>query len=126
MRKAWGAALCVTLLCAFPAQAAAEDEATLDRYARATWKSFVAMTDSATGLPTDKLERDRTRSVQTSTTNIGAYMWSAVAAERLGIIGHDELCRAAGADDRDARADGAPSRPRASTTTGTTTAPAPS
>ena len=29
--------------------------------------------------------------MQTSTTNIGAYMWSAVAAERLGIIGHAEL-----------------------------------
>ena len=31
--------------------------------------------------------------MQTSTTNIGAYMWSAVAAERLGIISHRELVR---------------------------------
>jgi hypothetical protein len=62
----------------------------LDRYARATWASFEAMTDSRTGLPTDKLERDGTRSRQTSTTNIGAYMWSAVVAERLGIIGRRE------------------------------------
>ena len=31
------------------------------------------------------------RSVQTSTTNIGAYMWSAVAAERLGFIHNAEL-----------------------------------
>ena len=29
--------------------------------------------------------------MQTSTTNIGAYLWSAVAAERLGIIGRREL-----------------------------------
>ena len=49
------------------------------------------MTDDRTGFPTDKLERDGTRSVQTSTTNIGAYMWSAVVAERLGIIGRSEL-----------------------------------
>jgi hypothetical protein len=33
-----------------------------------------------------RLESDGTTSVQTSTTNIGAYMWSAVAAERLGFI----------------------------------------
>ena len=29
--------------------------------------------------------------MQTSTTNIGAYMWSAVVAERLGIISRSEL-----------------------------------
>ena len=92
MRKALSAALaCVAVLCAQPAQAATDGEATLDRYARATWASFDAMTDPASGLPTDQLFADGTRSVQTSTTNIGAYMWSAVAAERLGIIGHAEL-----------------------------------
>jgi hypothetical protein len=64
--------------------------APLDRYARNTWASFVAMTDPATGLPTDRLRDDGTRSRQTSITNIGAYMWSAVAAERLGIISHAE------------------------------------
>ena len=37
------------------------------------------------------LEGNGGRSVQTSTTNIGAYLWSAVAAERLGIIGRAEL-----------------------------------
>jgi hypothetical protein len=63
----------------------------LDRYARDTWASFAAMTDAATGLPTDRLRDDGTRSRQTSITDIGAYMWSAVAAERLGIIGHAEL-----------------------------------
>jgi Putative glucoamylase/RTX calcium-binding nonapeptide repeat (4 copies)/Protein of unknown function (DUF3131) len=49
------------------------------------------MTDEDSGLPTDLLGADGTRAVQTSTTNIGAYMWSAVAAERLGIIGYGEL-----------------------------------
>ena len=66
------------------------------------------------------------RSVQTSTTNIGAYLWSAVAAERLGIIGHAELVARADADADDARADGAPRARAASSTTGTTTATAPS
>ena len=49
------------------------------------------MTDERSGLPADILNADGTRSVQTSTTNIGAYMWSAVAAERLGIIKKREL-----------------------------------
>src|SRR4030095_2026972 len=40
---------------------------TLYRYARDTWASFVAMTDPNTGLPTDSLGVDGTRSVQTST-----------------------------------------------------------
>ena len=39
------------------------------------------MTDETTGLPTDLLHGDGSRDIQTSTTNIGAYMWSAVAAE---------------------------------------------
>ncbi|RIQ11220.1 glucoamylase family protein [Jiangella rhizosphaerae] len=69
----------------------ADDRATLMRYAEDTWASFVAMTDEASGLPADKLKADGTRSAQTSTTNIGAYMWSAVVAEELGIIGRDEL-----------------------------------
>jgi hypothetical protein len=66
------------------------DRQTLLGYARTTWASFVAMTDPATGLPADSLEADGSASVQTSTTNIGAYMWSTVVAERLGIIRHRE------------------------------------
>jgi Putative glucoamylase/Protein of unknown function (DUF3131)/RTX calcium-binding nonapeptide repeat (4 copies) len=62
----------------------------LHGYAVDTWESFVAMTDPESGLPTDILREDGTRSVQTSTTNIGAYLWSTVGAERLGIIDHDE------------------------------------
>jgi hypothetical protein len=64
--------------------------ATLLGYAKDTWASFVAMTDETSGLPADALNADGTASVQTSTTNIGAYMWSTVVAERLGIIGHAE------------------------------------
>ncbi|WP_116952088.1 glucoamylase family protein [Jiangella endophytica] len=68
-----------------------DDRATLQRYAEGTWASFVAMTDEASGMPADKLKADGTASAQTSTTNIGAYLWSAVVAEELGIIGRDEL-----------------------------------
>jgi hypothetical protein len=63
---------------------------TLERYARDTWASFVAMTDEETGLPADRLHIDGTRSVQTSTTNIGAYMWSTLVAEALGFVSHGE------------------------------------
>jgi Protein of unknown function (DUF3131) len=92
MRNAPGAAgVLVALLLAPAAQGAVDDRTTLERYAGATWSSLAAMTDPESGLPTDVLSADGTRAAQTSTTNIGAYMWSAVAAERLGIIGHDEL-----------------------------------
>ena len=66
------------------------------------------------------------RSVQTSTTNIGAYMWSAVAAERLGIIAHAELVARADADARRRSSAWSATRRAASSTTGTTTATAPS
>jgi hypothetical protein len=63
----------------------------LREYAKGTWASFAAMTDKRSGLPADILNADGTTSVQTSTTNIGAYMWSAVAAEELGFISKKEL-----------------------------------
>jgi hypothetical protein len=87
------AAAIAAALVAQPAAASAggDDTRALERYASGTWASFAAMTDERTGLPADILEADGTRSVQTSTTNIGAYMWSAVVAERLGIIGRGEL-----------------------------------
>jgi hypothetical protein len=87
-------ALLATLLAAGPA--AARDRAArsdLRDYAKGTWASFVAMTDRQSGLPADTLNRDGSTSVQTSTTNIGAYMWSAVAARRLGIISERRLVR---------------------------------
>jgi Protein of unknown function (DUF3131) len=88
-----GAALIGALAAAVPAAVAAEPRDarhTLERYARDTWASFVAMTDETTGLPADRLHLDGTRSVQTSITNIGAYLWSTLVAEALGFVSHDE------------------------------------
>ena len=81
------------------------------------------MTDEQTGLPADFVKFDGTRSTPTSPTNIGAYLWSAVAAERLGIIGHRETVARLTPHVGDARADGARAT-AASTSTGTTSAPA--
>jgi hypothetical protein len=67
------------------------DRQQLREYAQRTWASMAAMTDPGSGLPADILEADGSTSVQTSTTNIGAYLWSAVAARRLGIIDRREL-----------------------------------
>jgi Putative glucoamylase/Protein of unknown function (DUF3131) len=80
--------LAALLVNAAPARA---DDGQLMRYARATWASLAAMTDARSGLPADSLNADGSTSAQTSTTNIGAYMWSAVAAQRLGIISRREL-----------------------------------
>src|SRR3954466_6645084 len=80
-----GVAATVLLLWAAPAQASVRD------YAHDTWASFEAMTGAGSGLPADYLNADGTSSVQTSTTNIGAYMWSAVVARRVGVIGEREL-----------------------------------
>lgn len=103
MRKRIALALSAALLTAVAPSAVASTEpapasgdaesadATLERYAADTWESFVAMTDAGSGLPADRLNIDGEVSIQTSTTNIGAYMWSAVVAEELGIIDHDEL-----------------------------------
>ena len=63
----------------------------LERYARDTWTSLDAMTDEATGLPSDNIEGDLTgASAYTSPTNIGGYLWSTVTARDLGIISADE------------------------------------
>jgi hypothetical protein len=63
----------------------------LVRYAADTWRSMVAMTDPQSGLPADVLNSDGSTSVQTSTTNIGAYLWSAYVAQRLGFITKREM-----------------------------------
>jgi hypothetical protein len=92
-----GLALMLIAASVLPASAGAagrglkqSERATLLDYARTTWASFVAMTDEESGLPADSLKFDGTRSVQTSTTNIGAYLWSTLVAEELGIISHRE------------------------------------
>src|SRR4051794_24990242 len=86
-------AVLLSLLLAAPAAARDRDRGDLHEYAKRTWSSFVAMTDRDSGLPADILNSDGSTSVQTSTTNIGAYMWSAVAARRLGIISRRTLVR---------------------------------
>ena len=73
-----------------PGAPASASEGVLERYAADTWRSFDAMTDPQSGLPADILAADGTRSVQTSTTNIGAYMWSTLVARELGIVGRRE------------------------------------
>ncbi|HMJ37440.1 MAG TPA: glucoamylase family protein [Baekduia sp.] len=103
-RSAWGcAAAAATALAlalgAAPAGAAAgghggssgDGAPDLQRYAAGTWRSFEAMTDPASGLPADVLNADGTTSVQTSTTNIGAYLWSAYVAQRLGFLDRPEM-----------------------------------
>ena len=103
------AALCVAM--ALPAGASAMapgDRGSLREYAEATWRSFDAMTDHQSGLPADILHADGTAEPQTSTTNIGAYMWSAIGAERLGIIGRRELVPSPAGDADDPRGHGAP------------------
>ncbi|MHB1472904.1 MAG: glucoamylase family protein [Dermatophilaceae bacterium] len=71
------------------------DRGTIQRWARDTWASLVAMTDPRTGLPADNISGplgSPTRSGYTSPTNIGGYMWSTVVARELGIISVGE-CR---------------------------------
>ena len=63
---------------------------TLLDYARTTYASLVAMTNPVTGLPADRMSFVGVPSVETSTTNIGGYMWSTVVAEKLKIISHAE------------------------------------
>ena len=69
------------------------DRQVLLGYARDTWTSMVAMTDPATGLPTDNMTGPVTAPVRagfTSPTNIGGYLWSTVVARDTGIIGRTE------------------------------------
>ena len=64
---------------------------TLRSYAADTWKSMAAMTNPATGLVADNIRGDLSGpSTYTSPTNIGGYMWSAVVADKLGIITRKE------------------------------------
>src|SRR3954451_25374468 len=86
-RRIAGLGLLVVLLAAAPAQAKTDP---LERYAGGTWASMVAMTDEQTGLPADFIDKQGVRSTPTSPTTIGAYLWSAVAAEGLVLIGHPE------------------------------------
>lgn len=66
------------------------------RWAADTWTSMTAMTDPGTGLVADNIDsRLRARSGYTSPTNVGGYLWSTLAALRLGLIGRREAERRA-------------------------------
>ena len=73
----------------------ADERATLLRYAKDTWRSFERLTQPS-GLPADCLPSDGTGwgspSMLTTPTDIAAYLWSVLAAERLKLIGPEE-CR---------------------------------
>jgi len=76
------------------------DRTLLLRWAADTWRSFEAMTDPDTGLPTDSIAASldpATRSGYTSPTNIGGLLWCTVAARDLGLVdadeAHDRLAR---------------------------------
>src|SRR4051794_22200862 len=91
-RRAGGlAAVVLAVLTLAPVALAGGPQRDLQRYARDTWASMAAMTDPRSGLPADSLAADGSTSVQTSTTNIGAYLWSTWTAERLGIISRAEM-----------------------------------
>jgi hypothetical protein len=66
------------------------DTELLTRVAADTWQSIEAMADAGTGLPADNigagLDPDEPEPY-TSPTNIGALLWSAIAARRLGVAG---------------------------------------
>src|SRR4051794_9995938 len=89
-RRAITVAALAMLLAVAPAGVA---QAGLRQYAARTWASMAAMVDTPSGLPADVLNRDGSTSVQTSPTDVGAYMWSAVAARRLGLISRRDLRR---------------------------------
>jgi hypothetical protein len=58
-------------------------------YLKDTWRSFEAMVDPRTGLPSDNVAGSldpASRSGYTSPTNIGAYLWATVVARDTGLI----------------------------------------
>jgi hypothetical protein len=87
------AALTLTVTPAVAEARPTTTEATLERYARATWHSFVKLVEPRTGLPADNIGgrlRPGTRSGFTSPTNIGMYLWATLAARDLGVIDGQE------------------------------------
>ncbi len=74
-------------------QAQQPTDRVLRRYLRDTWRSFAAMVVPRTGMPTDNVGGDLapgSRADYTSPTNIGAYLWSTVAARDTGLIDRRE------------------------------------
>ena len=70
-----------------------DERATLFQYAKDTWRGFDKLL-LPSGLPADGLRRDgegwTAPWMQTSPTDIAAYLWSVLAAERLHLISATE------------------------------------
>ncbi len=102
----------------------ARDREVLLGYARDTWTSVAAMADGGE-LPVNGLRHlingSWEPSPKTTPTDIASYLWSVLAAERLKIIGTEEAHRRL---DRTLQAVGASSASTASSTSGSTPAPA--
>lgn len=73
---------------------ALSDQELLREIARRTWDFLAHATDKYTGLPLDRVDIEGVSRVDdyTSTTNIGLYIASCVAAEKMGFIVRDEMC----------------------------------
>ena len=86
--------LALALPLAAPAAASSSaDRRVLQRYAADTWKSFELLLDPSTGLPSDNVSAAGERSRYTSPTNVGAYLWSTLAARDAGIISPSQARR---------------------------------
>jgi Putative glucoamylase/Protein of unknown function (DUF3131) len=84
-----GAVVASLVLPSGPAVAAGPMDSVLRTYTADTWRSMAAMADPGTGLVADNIGGDlspASRAEYTSPTNIGAYIWSAVAARKTGLI----------------------------------------
>jgi hypothetical protein len=80
-------ALVPSLAQADPRKQPPDQRRVLLSYASDTWRSFEAMVDPGTGLPADNINAvTGERARYTSPTNIGAYLWSTLAARDLGLI----------------------------------------
>jgi len=64
----------------------AAQRATLEGYARDTWRFYGADVDPGTHLPLDNLGPGAARGTYTSAANVGVYLWAVVAAHDLGLI----------------------------------------
>ena len=86
--------LALALALAAPAAATPSgDRRVLQGYAADTWRSFELLLDPATGLPSDNVSAAGERSRYTSPTNVGAYLWSTLAARDAGIISPSQARR---------------------------------
>jgi hypothetical protein len=74
----------------------AEEQATLQRYARDTWRAFDTLVQPS-GLPADLIRRDEagawSPSIHTSPTDIACGIWAILAAENLALVDNGEANR---------------------------------